>query len=105
MKQFAKEFKEFVNNIELGLGWLRAVAQGYKYNYIKIKLWINFLRNLMSWGVIFGWGLDGCARCRKVTITVTIKYSWGAIFKEFKELRSKIGLRLGLLRAVAQGYN
>ena len=52
----------------LGLGWLRAVEQGYSYSYNKIGLVRNFQKNLMSWGVKFGLGLDGCARQRKVTI-------------------------------------
>ena len=56
----------------------------------------NFQKNVMSWVVKFGWGLDGCARrrnvkiglgldgCaqwRKLTVTVAIQLSWGVIFK------------------------
>ena len=73
------EFKEVCNNIELGLGWLRAGAQAYSYSCIKMKLGNNFRMNLMSWGVKWNSGLDGCARWRKVTITVAIKLNWGFI--------------------------
>ena len=38
-----------------------------------------FLNNLNSWKVKWGWGLDGCARWRKVTVTVTIKVNWEVI--------------------------
>ena len=62
----AKSFKEwlnklnaFYNKIELGLAWLRAVAQGYNYIYNKIELGSNFQRDVMSWGIKLGWGLDG----------------------------------------------
>ena len=42
--------------------------------------------NLQSLGIKWSWGLDGCARWRKVTITVAANwYGW--------------------LRAVAQGYS
>ena len=34
---------------------------------------INFEKNFMRWGVKFGWRLDGCARWRRVTITVALK--------------------------------
>ena len=70
-----------MNQLRLGLGWLRAVAQGYNYNYNKIKLGINFQTNLMSWATKLGWGLDGCAWWRKVTVTVTINMNLGLIFK------------------------
>ena len=66
--------------MELVLGWLRAVAQGYNYSYNKIEWWSNLQTNLKSWGVNFGWGLDGCARWRKVTITVAVKLNWGLLF-------------------------
>ena len=42
----------------MGLGWLRAVAQGYNYIHNKIKLQSNFQMNLKSWVVKWGWGLD-----------------------------------------------
>ena len=57
------------------------VAHGYNYSCNKIELWINFQRNLMSWEVTGSWGLDGCVRWRKVTITVAIKLNWGLIVK------------------------
>ena len=45
------KWTELGNNIELGIGLLRAVAQGYTYdyddNYDKIKLGWNFQMNLM----------------------------------------------------------
>ena len=34
---FSKEFIDLGSNIELGLGWLRAVAQGYSYSYNKLS--------------------------------------------------------------------
>ena len=58
------------------LGLLRAVAQGYSYSCIRIWLVSNFQNNLNSWGVNLGWGLDACARWRKVSVAVTIKLSW-----------------------------
>ena len=64
---------ELKSNIWLGLVCLRAVARVYSHSYSKIELGTNFQKNLMSWGVTLGWGLDGCARRRKVTITVRIK--------------------------------
>ena len=36
--------------MELGLGWLRAGAQGYKYTYNKIELGNNFQKNLNNYG-------------------------------------------------------
>ena len=63
-------------NIGLGLGWLRAVAQGFNYNYTKIELGRNFVKNLKSFGIKLGWGLDGCARWREVTITFTVNRIW-----------------------------
>ena len=45
--------------MELGLGCLRAVAQGYNYSYNKIELGGNFQMNLTSLGVKWRWGLDG----------------------------------------------
>ena len=56
----------------LRLEWLRAVAQGYNYSYNKIESGSNFQNNLMSWGINMGWGLDGCARWRKITVTVAV---------------------------------
>ena len=57
----------------LGLGWLRAVAQRYNYIYNKLELNNSFQKKLKSCGKTLGWGLDGCARWRKATITVIIK--------------------------------
>ena len=54
----------------LGLGWLRAVAQAYNFSYIKLELESDLHKNLKSWGIKFGWGMDGCARWCKVTVTV-----------------------------------
>ena len=65
----------------MGLGWLRAVAQGYSYSYNNIDLGSNFERNEQTIGIQLGWGLDGCARWRKVTITVAVTLSWVVIFK------------------------
>ena len=66
----------------LGLGWLRAAAQGYNYTYNNIELGSSFQKHcLNNWGVKWSWGLDGCARWRKFTITVTIKLNWKLIFK------------------------
>ena len=31
----------------LGIGWLRAVAQGYSYSDNKMTLWSNFQKNLL----------------------------------------------------------
>ena len=62
------------------------MAQGYIYSYNEIELGSIFLKNLNSLGIKLGWGLDGCARWRKVTVTVTIKLSWGAIFKRVLKL-------------------
>ena len=45
----SKELKKLLNKIELKLGWLRAVAQGYRYSCSKLELWSIFQRNLMSW--------------------------------------------------------
>ena len=67
--------------MDLGLGWLRAAAQGYNYSYNKTKLGSNFQKNFMGLGLNLSWGLDGCARWRKVTLTVTIKWNWVIIFK------------------------
>ena len=93
------------SKIELGLGWLRVVAQGYNYSCSKMELVSNFQNNLKSCIVQLGWGVDGCVRWRKVTVTVTIKMCWGKLPKGFKELGRTIGLVRGWLRAVAQGYN
>ena len=42
---------------------------------LKFGLGSSFQNNLMSCVVKWGWSLDGCARWRKVTVTVTIKLS------------------------------
>ena len=62
--------------------WL--VARGgarLQLQYTKIELGSNFQKNLNSRDVKCDWGLDGCARWRKVTVTVAIQLSWGMIFK------------------------
>ena len=40
----------------------------------------------MSWAMKLGWGLDGCARWRKVTIPVTIKLNWLVNFQIIKAI-------------------
>ena len=51
LEQCSKEFTELVSNIELGFGWLRALA-----GVTITKLgWNNFQRNLLSWGVKLSW--------------------------------------------------
>ena len=62
--------------MKLVFGWLCAASQGYSYSYRKMKLGSNFQNNLENCSIKFGWGLDGCARCRKVTITVAMKLNW-----------------------------
>ena len=37
-----KEFDDFTNNMELGLGGLRAVAQRYNYSYMKTNWKVSF---------------------------------------------------------------
>ena len=71
----------------LGLGWLRAVAQGCNYSYNKIKFGCNCQRKLKSLRINLSWGLDGCARWRKVTITVAVKLNLGVIFKGISRVR------------------
>ena len=71
-ESFLKQFKELWSNIGLGLGLLRAVAQGYNYSCSKIELARDFQKNLKSWGVTLGWDVDGCARWRKVTVTIAV---------------------------------
>ena len=101
---FQNNLKELGSNIGLGLGWLRAVAQGYSCSCScnAIDLFSSFQNNLKclvkfgwglagcarwrkvtvrSWVINLGWGLDGCARRRKVPITVQVKLSWVVIFK------------------------
>ena len=73
---------ELGSKIVLGPGWLRAVAQGESYSYSKIHLGINFQTNSRSWIIKLGWGLDGCARWRKVTVTIAVKLNWGVNFKK-----------------------
>ena len=53
--------------MELGLGWVHAVTQGYNYKYNKIELGISFQRNLKSWGIKLSWDLDGCTLWRRPT--------------------------------------
>ena len=65
----------------LGLGWLRAAAQGYTYSYNKIHLKSYFQNNLSSWILKLGWGLDGYARWREVLVTATVKLYCEVIFK------------------------
>ena len=80
----------------LGLGWLRAVAQCYNYSCNTIKLVSNFLNNIKSLGIKLGWGLDGCARWRKVTITVAVKLNWGLIFKGMQRVWEPNGVGAGM---------
>ena len=61
-----------MRSIDLELGWPRAVAQGINYSCDEIELGITFQRNLTNLGVTLNWGLDGCARLRKVTVTATV---------------------------------
>ena len=49
------------------------MAQGFSYSFNKIDLDSNFQNNFKSWGVKLVWGLDGCARWRKVTDTVAVQ--------------------------------
>ena len=79
--KFSKEFIVLGDKMELGFGWLRAVAQGYIYSYNKNELMSSFQKNLMSWGVQSGWGFGGGARSHKVTIKVNVKWNWKVIFK------------------------
>ena len=55
----------------LGLVWLRAVAQGSSYSCNGIELVSIFQKNSRSCLLTVGLGLDGCARWRNVTVTVT----------------------------------
>ena len=68
--------QELENKNGLGLGWLRAVVQGYNYSYNKIELGSNFQKHSKSWRVNWSWGLDGCARWRKVTAAVAVTLNW-----------------------------
>ena len=72
-----------MSKLGLGLGCLRAVAHdcNYNYNYNKIELGNDFQKNLKQIVIQLGWGLDGRARWRKVTITIRMKLNWGVIFK------------------------
>ena len=56
----------------LGLGWLRAVAQGYNYNCNSIDLVSKFQNNLRGWWITCVWSLYGLALKRKVTVTIAI---------------------------------
>ena len=47
----SNQFKKFWNKMELGLGWLRAAARCYNYNYNKIEMGHGFENNLDSWGL------------------------------------------------------
>ena len=88
----------------MGLGWLRAAAQGYNYSCSKICLGFSFQNNLQSL-VKFGWGLDGCARWRKDTVTVAVTFKFGNKFQNnSRSWLVKFRLGLGWLRAAAQGY-
>ena len=78
---FSNELQRLGTKNGLRLGWLRAATQGYSYSCNKNVLGSNFQKNLTSWVLTLGWGLDGCARWRKVTIAVTIKLNCGVIFK------------------------
>ena len=48
----------------------------------------------MSWGVKLGSGLDGCARWRKVTITLAVKLNWNIFQKNLTNCCVKLGCRL-----------
>ena len=49
-----------MNKLGLGLGWPRAVAKGYNYNYNKIELGSNFSKQCKELGENkLGCGLDG----------------------------------------------
>ena len=60
-ESFSNEFKELGSKMWLWFGWLCALAQGYNYSCNKKELRSSFYRNLQSWGIKRGWGLDGCA--------------------------------------------
>ena len=68
------------------------MAQGHNYSYNKIELKNNFQKNLKSSENNFGWGFDGCARWRKVTITVTIKIE---LWNNFQTNLKSLGIKLG----------
>ena len=66
-------------------------ASGFSYPTWRIVTKDSSIEN-MNWGLIFqnylrswrvnlGWGFDGCARWRKVTITVAVKYRLGIFVK------------------------
>ena len=90
-------FKELGNNIELGFGWLRRwrrpaqspMAKEFKNFVNKIELWNNLQMNLMNFGIKCNWGLDGCARWRRPAQghwqrnlrSWGLKLNWGFIFK------------------------
>ena len=63
---------ELRSNPGVGLGWVRAMAQGYNYSYCESELGSNFQNNLNRLVVKLGWGLDGCALWRDNTVTVAI---------------------------------
>ena len=90
-----------MNTIELGLGWLRAAAQGHNYSHNKIGFMINANWNLMSWFVKLNWGSDGCASWR--LITITIKINLRSNFQmNFKSWGLKQTLRLEAARGCAR---
>ena len=62
-------------------GWLRSVGDGHSYSCSYVELLSNFQYIFKCCGIKLGWGLVGCARRRKVTITVAVKLSWGVFFK------------------------
>ena len=70
------------SKLELGLVWLRAVAHGYAYSYNNIELGTSFQNNLKRFWIKLNWGLDGCARWRKVTLAIALKVNWEFMFKD-----------------------
>ena len=68
------------------------MAQGYSYSCNTIKLGSNFRKNFTSVEVNSGWCLDGCARWREVTITLTIKLNWVIMFKVIHRLGEENGV-------------
>ena len=69
--------------MELGLGWLRAVAQGYNYSYNKMKLGSTFKHNLKSWNITFGWGfglLRAVAQGNKIQLGNNCQWNFDEFF-------------------------
>ena len=52
-----QEYKGLMSKFGLGLGWLRVVAQGYRYSCNKIPLGSICLKKLKSWESNIGLGL------------------------------------------------